>query len=252
MNKRIIIETVLLVAAGLQAAWAQGIRVWQNGRSVYYELGSVDSIAFDGNRDIHGYEWVDLGLPSGTLWATTNMGARTPDDYGNFNTWGDTGIHDYKWSDYYYCEGSENTLTKYCTDSSYGIEGFTDGLTELLPEDDNATVRLGSGWQMPSIAQWQELLDSNYTTTTWTSLNGYHGTLVTSNSNGKSIFLPPSGHMTGTKHKSAGTLGFYWSRMLDTDSPNCACYVETSSSSISYKSAFRCYGQSIRPVRVHK
>ena len=92
------------------------------------------------------YAYVDLGLPSGLLWATCNVGADNPEDYGDYFAWGETQPKDvvYYWSTYPYCNGSYNTLTKYCNNSNYGYNGFTDDLTILLPEDDAATANSGS------------------------------------------------------------------------------------------------------------
>ena len=96
------------------------------------------------------HAYVDLGLPSGLLWATCNVGANNPQDYGDYFAWGETTPKDfYSWSNYKYCRGYEQ-LTKYCTMSDYGYNGYTDNLTTLLPEDDAATVNWGDGWRMPT------------------------------------------------------------------------------------------------------
>ena len=109
----------------------------------------------------NGHEYVDLGLPSGTLWATCNVGASKPEEYGDYFAWGETKPKsDYSWETYKWCKGSSKTMTKYCTNSKYGYNGFTDDLWELLPEDDAATVNWGSGWQTPSLAQLKELFNS--------------------------------------------------------------------------------------------
>ena len=114
------------------------------------------------------YVYVDLGLPSGLLWATCNVGADNPEDYGDYFAWGETQPKDtYNWSTYQYCNGSYNTLTKYCSNSSFGYNGFTDDLTTLLPEDDAATANWGSHWRMPTEEEWQELYRN--TTNTWTT-----------------------------------------------------------------------------------
>lgn len=92
------------------------------------------------------HDYVDLGLPSGLLWATCNVGADSPEKYGDYFAWGETQLKDnYDWNAYQYCNGSYNTLTKYCNDSYYGYNGFTDNLFALLPEDDAATATLGGG-----------------------------------------------------------------------------------------------------------
>ena len=197
-----------------------------------------------------GHAYVDLGLPSGTLWATCNIGASSPLDYGDYFAWGETTTKgDYDWDTYKYCEGSYNTITKYCTQSDYGYNGFTDGQTELLPEDDAATANWGSDWQMPSIDQFDELFNSDYTTTEWTSLNGVFGNKITSKSNGKSIFLPAAGYRSGTNLEEAGFRGSYWSRSLSTSYSDNAYYLFFRSGIIETYDKYRYYGRSVRPVR---
>ncbi len=118
----------------------------------------------DNSGTIDGRDYVDLGLPSGTLWATCNVGASKPEEYGDYFAWGETTPKStYYWSTYKWCKGSETTMTKYCTRSDYGYNGFTDNLTELQPEDDAATANWGSVWKMPSYAQFSELFNSSYT-----------------------------------------------------------------------------------------
>ena len=107
-----------------------------------------DSISFD------EHEWIDLDLPSGTLWATCNVGAKVPESHGDYFAWGETKPKSiYSWSTYAFCNSKANRLTKYCTNSNYGDNGFTDSLTELLPEDDAATANWGEPWQTPDPAQ---------------------------------------------------------------------------------------------------
>ena len=108
-----------------------------------------------GGGTYNGHEYVDLGLPSGTLWATCNVGAETPEGYGDYFAWGETELKTtYNLSTYKYTNGSYDQLTKYCSNSSYGYNGFTDTLTVLLPEDDAATANWGDGWCMPTADQW--------------------------------------------------------------------------------------------------
>ena len=197
------------------------------------------------------HEWVDLGLPSGTLWATCNVGASSPEEYGDYFAWGETSPkNEYNWSTYTWCEGSYDSMTKYCQQNSYGYNGFTDTLTELLPEDDAATANWGSGWRMPSLDQIQELINSEYTTTTWTTQNGVNGRKITSNSTGNSIFLPAAGYRNDTSLSNAGSDGYYWSRSLYTSYSRNACGLYFSSDSILWSSGYRYYGRGVRPVRV--
>ena len=193
-----------------------------------------------------GHEYVDLGLPSGLLWATCNVGADSPEDYGDYFAWGETQPKsDYSWSTYQYCMGSYNTLTKYCNNSSEGYNGFTDNLTTLLPEDDAATANWGSDWRMPTEEEWQELLDN--TAVTWTTQNGVNGCLFTA-SNGNSLFLPAAGHRGNSSLYEAGALGEYWSSSLS-DYSNSAWHLYFNSGNYSICSYSRYLGVSVRPVR---
>ena len=197
------------------------------------------------------HDYVDLGLPSGTLWATCNVGASSPEEYGDYFAWGETEPkNDYSWSTYKYCimgNAYTVTLTKYCTDSYYGT---VDNKTELEPSDDAATVNWGSNWQMPSLEQFEELINSSYTTTTWTTMNGVSGYEITSKSNGNSIFLPAAGCRNNASLGSA-SYGYYWSRSLNTSCSRYACHLKFDSSDIRTGSSGR-DGQSVRPVRVKK
>ena len=167
---------------------------------------------------VDGHPFVDLGLPSGLLWATCNVGADSPEDYGDYFAWGETQPKsDYSWGTYQYCMGSNTTLTKYCNNASYGYNGYTDNLTVLEASDDAATANWGSGWRMPTKVEWQELLDN--TTYTWTFQNGVYGQRFTA-SNGNSLFLPAASYRNGTSLNGVGVLGCYWSSSLNTGNPN--------------------------------
>ena len=158
------------------------------------------------------HEYVDLGLPSGTLWATCNVGASSPEEYGDYFAWGETEPKDYyDWSNYKWCNGSSTTLTKYCFMSSYGYNGFVDGKGELDPEDDAAYVNWGSSWRIPTNEQMQELVNS--CTSMWTTQNGMNGRLVTG-PNGASLFLPVAGWRYENSLNDAGSIGNYFSRTL--------------------------------------
>ncbi|MCR5040276.1 MAG: fibrobacter succinogenes major paralogous domain-containing protein [Bacteroidales bacterium] len=181
-----------------------------------------NEVSFTTNGSVGGHAYVDLGLPSGTLWATCNIGASRPEDYGNYYTWGETQTKDtYNLSNYQYCMGSSNTITKYCSNSSYGYNGFTDNLTTLLPEDDAATVKWGSDWRMPTREEWEELLNNTYHP--GATQNGVYGRLFTG-TNGNSIFLPTAGDRD-SEFYSSGSYGHYWSRSLYTDMPIEAYYL---------------------------
>ena len=208
-----------------------------------------------GQGMIDGYDFVDLGLPSGTLWAKYNVGTYSPSDPGDFFAWGETSWKtDYSWETYKHCEGSATTITRYCPNSRFGYNGFTDSLTELLPEDDAATKQWGSSWQMPSKEQFEELLDSNYTTTEWTTMNDVNGLKVTGKTGGQSIFLPVSGYYDGTSLQYANDGGFYWSRSLGTSNSSIYGFnlLFYSPGSFEMQENYRCSGRSVRPVSIQK
>ena len=239
---------VLLFLTGLQSALAQTLKLYLSDKQVVeYSVEKVDSLVFtDDTAETH--EYVDLGLPSGTLWATCNVGANSPEDWGDYFAWGETEPkNEYSWSTYKYCKGSDDTMTKYCTSSSYGT---VDNKTELEAIDDAATVNWGSEWQIPSYKQCRELINSSYTTTTWTTLNGKYGRKITSKSNGNSIFLPAAGYRNGTFLYDAGSHCYYWSRSLSTGYSDYAYELLFGSTFIDTDGNLRRYGQSVRPVRV--
>ena len=165
-----------------------------------------------GNRDLVANftcKYVDLGLPSGILWASCNVGASTPEGYGDYFAWGETQPkEEYNLNTYQYYN---NGYIKYCTDAFYGYNGFTDNLTTLLPEDDAATANLGGNWRMPTTTEWIELLQN--TTCTWTTQYGVCGRLMTA-SNGNSLFLPAAGYRSDSNLHDAGSYGHYWSASL--------------------------------------
>ena len=195
-----------------------------------------------------GHEYVDLGLPSGTLWATCNVGASRPEDYGNYYAWGETSTKStYDWNTYRYANGDFDKLTKYCNKSNYGDNGFTDNLTELQSGDDPAAANWGNGWQTPSMDQCVELL--NYTDFEWTTQNGVNGWQFTSRMNGQTLFLPAAGRCDSAFY-DVGSSGWYWSRSLLTDTPDGAWYfVFDSDDWFVGNDRTRINNFSVRPVR---
>lgn len=158
------------------------------------------------------HQFVDLGLPSGTLWATCNVGADYPWEYGNYYAWGETKTKtNFDWSNYKYAKGDSNKLTKYCSDRSCGNNGFIDKLTKLQPGDDVATAQWGSGWRMPTKEQWEELKQCTLLSE-WTELNGVQGWLFIG-TNGNQLFLPAAGRYLD-KPLFCGKEGGYWSSTL--------------------------------------
>ena len=152
------------------------------------------------------HEYVDLGLS--VKWATCNVGATKPEDYGDYFAWGETQPKsEYNWKNYKWCEGSDDTLTKYCTDSD---DGIVDNKTVLDLTDDAANVNWGGDWRMPTWTEWYELLEE--CTWIWSSLNGVIGYNVTSKINNNSIFLPAAGYRVNTDLDGVGSFGNYWSQ----------------------------------------
>ena len=194
-------------------------------------------------------DWVDLGLPSGTIWATRNVGASSPEDYGDYFSWGETEPKDYYyWSHYKWCNGNrENALTKYCTKSHFGYNGFVDNKTELDPSDDAACAHY-PGARMPSYDQIGELCD--FCSWQWTQRNGVNGILVTG-PNGNTMFLPAAGERQFDSLFGAGLNGYYWSRTLSPGIPSNACGFDFNSNFWVYCHAFsRFSGITVRAVRV--
>ena len=185
---------------------------------------------------------IDLGLPSGLKWASCNVGATAPEEYGGYYAWGETEEkEDYSLSTYKYCNGSYYSMTKYCTSSSYGT---VDNKTALEPEDDVAHVQWGGSWRMPTFNEIEEL--RNNCTWQWTTLNGVTGYRVTG-PNGNSIFLPAASYRDGVEVYSQGSYGSYWSSSLNRSYSNSAYGLFFSSSSYYYYVS-RYFGHSVRPV----
>ena len=210
----------------------------------------VDSISLvkpdNSNNQINNHEYVDLGLPSGLKWATCNVGADSPEDYGDYFAWGEVEPKTtYNWGTYKYCVDDYDNLTKYCSKSSYGNNGFTDTKTVLDPEDDAATVNWGGSWRMPTDAEFTELREQ--CKWTWTTQNGVEGCKVVG-PNGNSIFLPAAGFMYEGTLLNAGSFGYYWSSSLYTGNPDYAYYVDFSSVGVGWYYYARCCGFTVRPV----
>ncbi len=216
-----------------------------------------DSIVDPNNGGgLNGHEFVDLGLPSGTLWATCNVGANSPEEYGDYFAWGETEPKDvYNWDTYKWCNGSYDQLTKYCFNSDLGLNGFVDFLPVLEAIDDAAAANWGDAWCMPNQVQWYELLEN--TSQTWTRMDSVCGMLLTG-PNGNSIFFPAGGYRKDDEVKNVGSTSYYWGVGLErfelesndeVFSPkayNC-CFNEEGS--FLYDNLIRRDGLSIRAVR---
>ncbi|MCQ2254327.1 MAG: hypothetical protein MJZ29_02435 [Bacteroidaceae bacterium] len=210
---------------------------------------------------VNGHEFVDLGLPSGLKWATMNVGASTPEGYGDYFAWGETepyyteghsqdspctnwktGKSGYNWESYKWCNGSSTSMTKYCTSSNYGT---VDDKTTLELADDAAVANWGGSWRMPTKAEQDELRTN--CTWTWTTQSGVNGYKVTSKTNGNSIFLPAAGYRYDISLDYVGSRGYYWSSSLSTSSSSDACYLRFDSDYVD-RYGSRGDGQSVRAV----
>ena len=204
------------------------------------------SIKKDGQSVVGEHEYVDLGLPSGLKWATCNVGAEKPEDYGDYFAWGETKPqidNRYSWESYKWVIISISKLTKYCADSSYGT---VDGKTVLDPEDDAARANWGGDWRMPTVAEIEELQDNCMGA--WTTQDGVKGYKVTSKKNGNSIFLPAAGYRWNDELGYAGSNGSYWSSSLGPGGSILAYYLDFGSGSWDWCDTGRGIGQSVRAV----
>lgn len=178
---------------------------------------------------INGHEWVDLGLPSRVKWATCNVGASSPSDYGNYYAWGETVTK----SEY----TEENSKT-------YGNENI--GIISGNPRYDAARANWGGTWRLPSVPEMKELIDK--CTWTWTSQNGNKGYKVVG-PNGKYIFLPAAGYRDELLSKADGNLGCYWSFAPYPGAGfGFACTLHFHDMQYNVGIDPRVYGESVRPV----
>lgn len=198
-----------------------------------------------GNKD--GHDYVDLGLPSGRLWATCNVGATKPIEYGDYFAWGETEPKKiYSWENYKWGRDEGQFMTKYCTKDS---EGKVDNKHELDKEDDAAFVNWGKAWRIPSAKEEEELLEG----CVWEWTNNYDGTGVAgrvgfSKKNSNIIFLPAAGYISGDENTSLGSEGFYWSSSLFKNTMNGSYFLSFANYYIDWRGNKRYAGRSVRAV----
>lgn len=192
----------------------------------------------------NGHEYVDLGLS--VKWATCNVGATVPEEYGNYYAWGEVQPKKNYCRETYKHNNKNSAcypLTKYCSNSDYGT---VDDKTTLETMDDAASVNWGGSWRMPTYAEWTELHEQ--CTWTWTRRNDKNGYEVKSKTNGNSIFLPAAGYRQDTYCYNAGWKGYYWSSSRSKRVPCVAWLVDFELDD--FWQPFRSYfsGLSVRPV----
>lgn len=175
-NMKKIVEAIMSGNTSEKEGWAEIARQLALLKAAAGIGGSTDNV-----------EYVDLGLPSGNLWATCNLGASSPEAYGDYYAWGEVEpkqkytYPNHKW----YKEGAPSQgFTKYNNE---------DGKLTLEDEDDAVIQKIGNGWRTPTLADFRELTNQKYTTIEKTTLNGVAGYQITSKKNGKSIFIPFAG-----------------------------------------------------------
>ena len=193
---------------------------------------------------------VDMGITTADgyklYWATTNIGASKPEDYGDYYAWGETETKEnYSWSTYKFGTSETGPFSKYNTKSSYGT---VDNKKVLEPEDDVAIVKLGGKWRMPTDAEFTKLR----TKCTWTWVTNYNGSGINGRlvkaTNGNSIFLPAAGARGDITLYEAGFTGSYWSSSLYTGGPSDAWFIYFISDQVGSGYNYRCWGYTVRPV----
>lgn len=233
------------------------VKEWGSNIEINATLnGETDTPENPETPEVVTHEYVDLGLPSGLKWATCNVGAESPEEYGDYFAWGETETKEYYVGDthkYYYfyydyeVDDGYYLVTKYCTDSEYGKDGFVDYNTILDPEDDAATVNWGGDWRMPTYEEVNELRNQcTWIKTTQKDVNGYKVV----GKNGNSIFLPAAGYVYGANKYDIGAYGYYWSSSINTEGGHAVyCMPFTFSGNITYDDRVsRESGRSVRPV----
>ena len=234
-----------------------------NGEIVEFVASEVSYIDFNDAieesyiPDANGYEYVDLGLPSGTKWATMNVGADCPEDYGDYFAWAETEPKStYNWETYKWMTSGMSIsygINKYTVaddhthavwyDSNGDFIGDNKNVLEL--SDDAANVNWGGDWRIPTIEEQDELrTECDWTWNTKKAVNGY----TVTGPNGNSIFLPAAGDIEDCVVKGAGSIGEYWSNAIRKGGSFDACYLSFNSYYVVKSGTYRYYGCTIRPV----
>jgi len=179
----------------------------------------------------NGHEWVDLGLPSGTKWATCNVGASKPEDYGDHFAWGETSKKStYSWDTYKY-------------GGRYDVKNIGSNIAGT--QYDVASVKWGGSWRMPTLAQSKELF--NNTTSEWTTQNGVKGRKFTSKKNSMSIFIPAAGGQF-SGYSTEGEDGGTWLANVYQENNEAYIFNFTNEGIWWDTYDYRCNGYTVRPV----
>lgn len=253
MKKLFVIITLLTLTTGAGAQ--THMRIHSTKGTTDVAISEFDSITFitKGAEDpFNGHAYVDLALPSGLLWATVNVGASQPIEYGHYFAWGETAPKEnYTWDTYKF--GTQKALTKYNT---YGAYGKVDGITTLEPQDDAATQQWGGNWRMPTNAEMEELFSADNVTWTWKEVEGTYGYYGVSTRNDATIFLPAAGSIDNntvnwsSELKGNSAYGRYWTSSLYTinNVTYDAFYWWFNLNKPSPTGTYRSYGRTVRAV----
>lgn len=201
-----------------------------DGSTAKFVISEVDSISFIAPPPTtgveNGYEWVDLGLPSGLKWATCNIGANSPEKYGSYFSWGETSTKNYYMESYY--SYSETPL--------------------VLPlNNDAAHVKMGGSWRMPTETDKNELRDNcTWTWTTNYNNTGVVGVIVTSKKNSNHLFFPAAGRYYNVLN-DAGSIGYYWLSTSYLSYASVLCF-RNGNPIVVNTNVSNCYGSTIRGV----
>lgn len=230
----------------------------------------LDGEAYTCDGTESGHDYVDLGLTSGTMWATTNIGAKEPQSNGDFFAWGETSPKgSYSWSSYEFGYGLRR-LTKYCSKADFGEKEYVDTKNVLDEEDDAAHVNWGGKWIMPTHEQQKELIKQCY----WVWTSNYNKSKVAGyvvfkakspedkgvctlkgevhlssySLSDAHIFLPATGTYLNSFHLVVGKYGEFWSSSLNTSSPSFSWTLSFESSYVVDRDNGRYWGMPVRPV----
>lgn len=212
-----------------------------------YTASCIVTVTRPSSGKVNGHLWVDMGLS--VMWATCNLGASAPEDYGYSYTWGDITARSscYGWESCRFWTGGSMAedvrFSKYNTDY---LHGTVDNKTTLEKADDAASINWGGTWRLPTIAEWEEL--KSQCIWSWTTQGGRRGCKVTSPITGNSIFLPAAGFIFTSTRMLGGEYGYYWSSSLNAQKPYYARDLYFSSSSVMISNEFRYQASSIRAV----